>query len=74
MGFIPENKWGWAGIGVMVVLSLVGALTAFPIFQAFGAVFLLGAFPLILAMAIPLIIGGWFLGILAQKIYHSFVK
>lgn len=72
MGFIPTNKWGLAGIGIMVVLSLIGALTIFPIFQAFGALFLVGTFPLLVAMAIPLIIGGWFLGILAQKIYESF--
>lgn len=66
-----NNRWGLAGIGVVTVLTLVGALTAFPIFQAFGALFLVGTFPLLIAMAIPLIIGGWFLGILAQKIYKS---
>ena len=69
---ILSNKWGLAGIGVVVVLTLVGAMTAFPIFQAFGALFLVGTFPLLIAMAIPLIIGGWFLGILTQKIFESF--
>jgi uncharacterized membrane protein YeaQ/YmgE (transglycosylase-associated protein family) len=65
------NKWGLGGVIIIVLLGLVGALTAFPIFQAFGAVFLLGTFPLIFAMSIPLIIGGWFLGRLAEKIFES---
>ena len=65
------NKWGIGGIGVIVLLFLVGALVAFPLFQAFGAVFLIGTFPLLAVISIPLIIGGWFFGILAQKIYES---
>jgi hypothetical protein len=69
---ILMNKWGLSGIGLMVLLSLTGVLAGFPILQAFGAVFLIGTFPLLLVIAIPLIIGGWFLGILAQKIYESF--
>jgi hypothetical protein len=67
------NRWGLAGVGIMVLLALVGALSAFPIFQAFGAVLLIGTFPLLAVISIPLIIGGWFFGILAQKIYNLLI-
>ena len=66
------NKWGLGGIGVMFTLALIGGLAAFPIFQAFGAVLLIGTFPLLAVIAIPLIIGGWFLGVLAGKIWGLF--
>jgi hypothetical protein len=68
---ILSNRWGIGGIVVMVILSLTGALVAFPIFQAFGALFLIGTFPLWAVIAIPLIIGGWYLGILAQNIWEA---
>lgn len=67
------NKWGIGGVIAMFVLSAVGALAAFPILQAFGALLLLGTFPLLAVFAIPLILGGWFLGIFAEKIYKALI-
>ena len=67
-----QNKWGIAGVILMLILNATGALLAFPLFQAFGALFLLGTFPLLLAIIVPLLFGGWFLGLLAEKIWRTF--
>jgi hypothetical protein len=66
-----KNKWGWGGVILLFILSGVGILTGFPILQAFGALLLVGTFPLIAVIYIPLILGGWFLGILTEKIYKK---
>jgi hypothetical protein len=66
------NKWGWAGIILVIILNSVGALAFFPILQAFGALFLVGVFPLLLATLIPLLFAGWFLGIGLGEVYHKF--
>jgi hypothetical protein len=68
-----KNKFGWAGIGLVVLLYITGVLAAFPILQAFGAIFIIGAFPLIIVVSIPLVLGGWFFGLLIEKIYRSFI-
>ena len=65
------SKWGWGGIGFMLILYFAGVLTIFPIFQAFGSLFIVGTFPILLAITIPFLVIGWFLGILAETIYKK---
>lgn len=67
-----KNKFGWGGIILIVILNIMGILTFFPVLQSFGALLLVGIFPLALIILIPLLIGGWFFGILAEKIFNTF--
>lgn len=66
-----KNKWGWLGIGIIMILNFIGFLSVFNLITAFGSLFLIGTFPIWFVILVPQLIIGYFLGRLLEVIWRK---